>query len=387
MHKFKLYFTAFLFVNIQSFSQDMLETYQRAEQFMAGNVSKIVYNENVIPHFLANSSKFWYLNESEAGHEYYLVNPEKKTNKLAFNHKTLSKKLSEKQGKEINPYQLDLNDLLIKPDEKVLTFSFEDEKWEYSLQNKELTVVNKDESLKETETESPDKKWIAFIQDFNIWLKNVETGDTVKLSTDGIDKYDYGASLSWDAVNKVSEKSKYKPQIIVYWSPDSRKLIVPRYDRRYSKKLYMLNSTPDNDFRPEVFAYERPVAGDSLVTTIEYVLFDIESKKQINLNISPNATFLNNSIEWLPSSMKAYLIKYSRGYKSRKLIEINARTGEVNMIHTENCPTYVDQLNHSFLLLEEVGLFLWTSEKTGWNHIYIHDLETGSLVSQVTHGD
>jgi len=379
-----LFLISFLSFGLQA--QDMLEAYQRAEQFMAGNVSKIVYNENVIPHFLPNSSKFWYVNESESGKEYYLVDPEKKTNKPAFNHKMLAKKLAEKSGKETDSYDLDLKYLAFSEDEQEITFQFDDKKWKYLLTKKNLEIEEESNS-KKTKLESPDKKWIAFIKDFNIWLKRTETGDTIQLSFDGIEKYDYGASLSWYHIKNESTGGKDDPYIEVYWSPNSEKLIVPRYDRRNAENLYLFESTPEEGFRSNVYSYERPLAGDSLLTTVEYVMFDIDSRQQINLNITPNATFLNNAVEWLPSSMKAFVIKYSRGYKSRKLVEIDGRTGEVKMLFNEFSETYVDPLNHSFFLLEEVGDILWTSERSGWNHIYLYDLETGTYVKQITSGE
>ena len=112
-------------------AQDLLEAYQRAELFLPGNVSRIVYNENIIPHFLANSSKFWYLNESEQGKEYYLVDPEKESNKPAFNHKSLAKKLSDELEIEFDPYNLDLHNLFFNLEEQYITFNLYDEKWRY----------------------------------------------------------------------------------------------------------------------------------------------------------------------------------------------------------------------------------------------------------------
>jgi len=268
-----------------------------------------------------------------------------------------------------------------------ITFYVDSVKFKYNYKKNILDKLPQVKKLSSSESESPDKKWIVFIQDYNIWLKNIETNDTVQLSFDGTEKYDYGSNLSWYSINNESNPIKKQADILVYWSPDSKKLIVPRYNRTNAQKLYLLKTTPKKGFRSELYSYERPLAGDSLLTTIEYVLFDVELQKQINLKISPNAPFLNYSIEWLQNSTKAFLLKYDRGYKKREFVEIDASTGEIHLIIQENATTYLDPLIHSHLFLESTNQLIWTSEKDGYNHIYMYSLRKGTQKMQITKGN
>ncbi|NOZ45758.1 MAG: hypothetical protein GXO79_03150, partial [Chlorobi bacterium] len=90
MKNSKYFLFGILFIAYSTFSQDILKTYQRAEKFMAGNVSKIVYNEDFYPHFIGNTANFWFKNESGKGIEYFLVKPALRSKKLAFNHLLLT---------------------------------------------------------------------------------------------------------------------------------------------------------------------------------------------------------------------------------------------------------------------------------------------------------
>jgi len=361
--------------------------YLQAEKFLSGNIRDIIYNSSAYPNFTTIEGNFWYKAKSRQGQEFFYVNAKKKSKQHAFDHEKMAIKLNEILKKEYTAWDLPFRSIQYKEKDFAFTFNIDTAKFEYNLKKKELKQVEKKKTWKQTERLSPDKKKLAFIKDYNLWIKDLESGKEIQLSTDGRYKYDYAASISWYYTKNESLGKEEEYEIDAYWSPDSKKIIVPRFNRDHARKLYMYKTQPEKGFRAEVFSYERPIAGDSLVTTKEYVLFNTETNTQTNIDIEPFAEFTSWGLNWFKNSSKAYIIKYSRGYQSRDVIEIDATTGKSRVILHESAETYVDVNTHMLETIDKSDEFIWASEQDGWQHLYLYDWKSGKLKNQITKGD
>ena len=63
-------------------------------------------NDTVFPHWIDEGHQFWYLKDVKNGKEFRLVNPEKKSNELAFDHGVLALGLQENTGETVNANNL-----------------------------------------------------------------------------------------------------------------------------------------------------------------------------------------------------------------------------------------------------------------------------------------
>ena len=373
----------------QVFSQTRTVDYQRAEQFLSHNIDKLIFNQEVHPVWTGSGSNFWYRVNSEKGKEFYYVDLKSKTKSHAFDHDLVAVLLTKLLNREMNPYDLPFTHIRYSSNDRMIEFSVDSLFFRLDLDKKMITkqASKKSTNSKKTEKPSPDGRYIAFIKNFNLYVFDTEKKDTVQLSFDGEDLYDYAAALSWYDLKNESKNEGYSPEIEVYWSPDSEKIIAPRINRRHAKKLYMYKSEPETGFRSEVLSYERPLAGDSLVTTKEYVLFDLESKQMRLIDIEPFAEFLSWKLNWFKDASKAYLVIYSRGYKSRRLIEIDGTSAKSRLVMEEHSASYVDVNTEILHVNEKDATFFWASEKDGWHHLYLHDWNTGREICQVTKGN
>ncbi|HVH61028.1 MAG TPA: prolyl oligopeptidase family serine peptidase, partial [Candidatus Sulfotelmatobacter sp.] len=77
---------------------------------------------------------------------------------------------------------------------------------------------------------------------------------------------------------------------------------------------------------------------------------------------------------------------WERGEKSIELREVDATTGDQRVVVREKSDRYVDPGETHFRILHETGEVLWTSERDGWNHLYLSSLKTGELRCQLTEG-
>ena len=365
------------------FAQGELKDYQEAEKWLWCNIEDKIYNSNIHPNWIGEGDSLWYSTKTRKGLEYFLVDIKSKKKSMLFDQEKLGKQLSELTGKEAKPFDLKLKSIKLI-NKTQLQFALDTFLLEADLNTYKISTREKPQKYNEQQLVSPDKKKVAYIKEYNLFLKEGE--QEKQLTTDGNESLSYGTSISWYFVKNESANQKMEYEIDAYWSPDSRYLICAKYNREHTQKLYMYKSTPKKGFRAEVFSYERPIAGDKDLTRVCYSIFDTKTGKKIDCDLPENATFLEYGFQW-KSNTKAYTLRYYRGYQKRELIEVDVETGKSRAIISETADTYVDPNMHIYKVNKDENNVFWTSEQDGWHHIYRYNYQSGELKNQVTNGD
>ncbi|NIM15278.1 MAG: prolyl oligopeptidase family serine peptidase [Candidatus Aminicenantes bacterium] len=369
--------------------QGTLADYQRAEKFLRNNVEKLIFQTRVIPNWIKNTSRFWYKSNTREGKKFILINAKRVSRKPAFDHHNLAAALSRLLKKEYQPYALPFDHFEFVDKGKAITFNVEKQKLKCNLKTyecKKIEEEKKDPSI----SISPDKQWTAFVKNYNLFVKSAKTGEEIQLTSDGTEKYPYALSWDWYYLMNESDPSKTDKMknIIVRWSPDSQKLVTYRMDYRSAKKLYLYQSTPDSGYRAQVWSYYRSLPGENKGTMFEYVIFDMESKKQVAVDVKPLHSTVNwHFPTWFKDSQRLYFYYYTRGYKKLILVEIAAETGKTRQVVEESSKTYMDTAKRFINILGEGSEVIWGSERDGWSHLYLYDWRTGQLKNQITRGE
>lgn len=375
-----------LFAFIIAHAQIDTNHYKKAESFMSANLSKKYYRSWLRPHWNEKQNTMWYSVKTKQGTEYIQVNLKTGKKKPFFSQENLAELLSTKLEKDIKAFDLPISNIKLDEKGEYLSFKADTLFVKYNL---------KDEELKEGEKPTSDRKWtsidplkqtMAIINEHNLWLKNMKTGDSIQITKDGSKEYAYGLSPSWYSVKDIDSKLDHDLDLDIRWSPDGKYLIVGKYDRRSAENLYLYKTLPEKGHRAKVYEYERPIAGDSLVPTVEYFLVNIEKNKLYDIKQSAIATFLSWGVQWHKKLPKAYFTRFSRGYKSLEIIELDAESAMTKVVFTDQEKTYVDPGYNQFVLFEKSTDFLCVSERDGWNHIY-HVIGENKQVKQVTKGE
>ena len=111
---------------------------------------------------------------------------------------------------------------------------------------------------------SPDGKWMAFIDNYNVAIRPFGGDKRMALSTDGSEgNYYDGASIAW--------------------SPDSTKVAAYRVRPGYRRLVHYVASSPEDQLQPEHWATQYAKPGD-LLDLEQPVLFDVRSQKQIAID-------------------------------------------------------------------------------------------------------
>jgi len=384
MKYFLMVIVAIVQINQSAAQIDTID-YQRAEQFLSTRLSKKYYHSYVSPQWDNNFHLLWYSIHTKRGTEYIKIDLKSFQKEALFDQIELGKQLSELLDETIHPFALPISILGLDKENGNIRLRCKQKLHVFNTQTKQLSEYEDGNKHQSHVSISPDKQKKITVYNYNIWLKAGKQ-DSIQITTDGHMSYGYGVSPSWYSVKNIEDPGDHALDLDINWSPNNDYAIVGRYDRRNAKNLYLYKSLPEKGNRSEIYSYERPLAGDSLVPTVEYYLIDIEKGTSQHINLKPLATFLTSSFEWNKKGDKAYQKRYHRGYQSMDIIELDIENNVCQTIYSESSSTYVDPLNDALQILDDDS-FLWLSEKDGWNHIYRYHISNGELIQQVTKGE
>lgn len=368
--------------------------YAHAESFLNYNTEKLIDHNMVTPNWVSGDI-FWYRVLTAQGSEFILVNPAKKTKSVAFDHSKLAAAISNATGKQFSASQLPFQTFAFTPDGKALLFRAEGKGWKCTLDNYQLSpneAVPMDRRRRAadfTEVFSPDGKKAVFIQDYNLWLRDVATGNKSALTTDGVKDNGYATdNAGW----------KHSDKAIVTWSPDSKKIATYQQDQRMVNDMYLVTT---NVGKPTLKSWKYPLPGDEHIAMIKRVIINIDEPKVIVLNVVPDphrATLSDDissggkgldDIDWNKEATVMAFVSTSRDHKVEKFRLADAATGAVQEVFEEKVATQFEsgQGSINWRYLHGSKEILWYSERDNWGHLYLYDATTGKLKNQITKGD
>ena len=249
--------------------------------------------------------------------------------------------------------------------------------------NVQVVKKNRNEFL------SPNGKLAAYIEDFNLWIRNTKTGKRIQLTFEGEKDYGY-------ATNNAGWIQSKGP--VLKWSPKSDKIATFRQDARGVGEMYL---TTTNVGHPKLQAWKYALPGDEKIFEIERLIIDIKSKKIIKLKMKNDfqrSTTTDHiagrggellDTQWSEDSSKLAFISSSRDHKEAHLQIADSKTGNVYSVHKENVDTYYESgvRSENWKVLFDSNEFIWYSEKDNWGHIYLYDLNSKKLKNRITSGN
>jgi dipeptidyl-peptidase-4 len=368
-------------------AQGTLQDYERAEEFLPGNVGHLVTDGTVFPNWIGKTNRFWYRKEIGGESRFILVDPEKNTSGPAFDPVRLAASLSREMRHPVQPTALPFQSFEFTEDGSAIQFEADSQRWtcklaDYSCTREPVPPADPYERI------SPNGRWAAYVKDHNLYLRDTSTGTILQLTRDGQPGDDYATPLPTlrTLVEQGTEDPKERPG--VFWSPDSSKIVTYRMDSRNAGRFTSLQFVPPGQLRPKAYTVVYPLPGEVLPQT-QPIIFDIQSGKQMEVKTKPLEMQFQGGpfFEWLPDSKHFYYESDSRGEKRIEVRKVDAETGEQRVMVLESSDTYVDPGETFFRLIHDGEEILWSSERSGWNQLYLYNGKTGQLDNAVTQGD
>lgn len=365
---------------------NILERYQQAQALMQGMLSnRVVLNDAVFPHWIEDSHHFWYKRETVDGKEYRLVNANTGNNTLAFDHKALANALALVSMETIDYLDLPVKDVSITLSPLQVRFQWNGSYWQY---DDKTRLLHPFEAIADHLLYSPDNKKAVFFCEHNIWTHDLATNDKQALTDDATANCCYTHGLLGADIEAI-------------WSPNSRYLFTVKLDKQnVSSRPYIHYAPQDGSVQPQLSSANMAYPGDDQVEVYQLLVIDIDSG-DIHAIDYPPIQVVNHGVGffsdmhmgwWASDSERVFFVDMARGATTVRVVEFNIRTGNTRILLEESSHTFVKLQqttveNPVFLPLTDSDELIWFSERTGWGHLYLYDLNTGKLAHSITQGE
>ena len=412
--------------------------YSLAARFSPKKLDKMIFSLAVDPHFLKQSSKFWYTYETSEGKQWIIVDPVKSEKKAMFNRDKIAAELTKIIKDPFDGQHLPIDSIKFIKDENWIQFevksSIEINKeeevkkdtkpekikktfyFEYNLiteQLNELVGFKKPKRKPNWANISPDEKTIVFGRNNNLYymdkanyekaLKNEEDSTIIEhaITKDGEHNFSWHSESAYGGGGETNvdiEKNKNKRKAVyALWSEDSKHIAITKVDNRKVKDLWVINSIADPRPTLETYKYwmpgekEAPVDHLMIVDMINYNYKEINVSlfKDQDISVWNKTSNINTRDDdhkpsiWLGTNDKLYLSRTSRDLKKIDQCLVDINTGAVKVLVEESLNTYVEIKKPG--ILKNTEEFVEWSERDGWAHLYLYDKE-GKLKNQITQG-
>ena len=367
-------------------AQGTREDYQRAAQFLAGNLRHRAYVAEVTAHWIVKKNRFWYRKLGMKGSEFLLVDADQNSAGPAFDHAQVAASLSKGLRRDVQASELPFESIEFSEDGKSISFQVDGSPWSCTLENSDCKH-GPEPVAGQYEEASPNKQCVAYVKDHDLYVRYLATGQVVRLTRDGEASYDYATAIPSLRPMVAQGREDIQQRPAVFWSPDSSKLVTYRMDTRNAGRFTNVQFVPPGQLRPKAFTVVYPLPGEVLPKA-EPIIFELQSGKRIEVKTAPIEMQFQGGpgFDWYPDSKSFSYVADERGEKSMELREVDASTGEQRVAIREKGDKYVDPGETHFRILHETGEVVWTSERDGWNHLYLSSLKTGELRGQLTQG-
>ncbi len=355
------------------------QDYNRAVSYLFSNINNSkALNLHIEPYWFKDTRGFWYLEyEKDAKFFKKSIFPEGETS-LLFDHELVAEELTNLLDEYVDPYDLPFSRLMERADHN---FRFRVKGKNYLINILENTVEIDPEDLSQgngLESVSPDGKWIAYTQNYNLYIRSVATGRAQQLSKGGRKNYEYGTSYGW--YDKMEGENGDRPQrLSVNWSPDSKWIQTNIVDFRTAEKMYLLDWSKDELFKPKLLSYYRGSPGDTTMVLVQPVFYNIETKNEVITDL-PIGTHVNGvSFRWheKPNTLLAQYAE--RGYQKQHIVLVDLNRNQIIPLVEETSSTNIDNFEYRYLSPRNELLML--SERNGWRQMYSFNLDTKTTES------
>jgi len=259
--------------------QPTKEDYARAVSFLGSNLfNKKIFNVNTQYSWFEDSTGLSFLTQSKDEKVFNKLEWKKMKIERMFDQSRLAKLLGDHLHKEIKANDLPISSVK-QADKSHIEFTADNKDLSLDLNNYSLTIKKKEEKNL-LEEKSPDGKWIAYNEHYNLFIKSTVTGQVKQLSHDGIKNYEYATYYGWGEIIE-GENGERPPHLSVSWSPDSKWIQTFICDLRKGQKMYLLDWSIDTLYKAKLLSYYRGSPGDTDMVYMIPVFYNTETGEEI----------------------------------------------------------------------------------------------------------
>jgi dipeptidyl-peptidase-4 len=221
---------------------------------------------------------------------------------------------------------------------------------------------------------SPDGRYVSFVRDHNVWLVRVADGKERAFTKGGTEEIRKG-ELDWVYPEELEITTAY------WWSPDSSAIAYLEMDER---KVTQYPLVDFESFTGEAEEERYPVAGgDNPIVRV--LVGRVDGGEPRAMDTGADTNIYIPRVNWLVDSKHVAIQRLNRPQTAIDLLVADASSGKSRLVFTDK-DLYWINVSDDLTFLKDGKRFLWSSERSGYRHIYLYDLE-GKELAQLTKGN
>jgi dipeptidyl-peptidase-4 len=259
-----------------------------------------------------------------------------------------------------------------------------------SVKNKDLFYKNGsvekqitfDKAEEMNPTFSPDSVYIAYTKNNDLYTYNLLTQKETRLTSDGSSTTlnGYASWVYWEEI--FGRATRFRA---FWWNPNSKQLAYMHFDESMVQMFPIYNSDGQHGFVEET---RYPKSGDrNPEVKLGFVSPDGGNTVWSDFNEKEDQYF--GWPVWRNDGSTLLVQWINRGQDHLKIFDVNPATGAKKIMYEEQQKTWVDledKAGGRFTFLQTRPAFVLESDKTGWNHLYLHNND-GTLINPITSGN
>jgi dipeptidyl-peptidase-4 len=256
---------------------------------------------------------------------------------------------------------------------QIFRHSFTADYYLYDISSKQLTKLF-DFQVQEPSF-SPDGTKIAFAKENNLYTYDITSKIITQITKDGKKNEIINGITDWVYEEEFAFVKAFD------WSADSKKIAFIRFDESQVPEFSM--NVYQKELYPMVETFKYPKAGEKNAV-VSLHIYDLKTDKAEKVNLNNYSDFYIARIKWTNDANVLSAQILNRHQNNLDLLFVDGNTAISKVVLNEKDNAYVDVTDNLTFLKD--NSFIWTSEKNGYNHIYLYD-KTGKLKNQITSGN
>lgn len=223
---------------------------------------------------------------------------------------------------------------------------------------------------------SPDGRRLAFVRDNDIYVYDIAANSETRMTRDGSETTLNG-TLSWVYWEEVFGRR----DIGYWWSDDSQAIAYLQTNESPVGTSYYVDFEPQY---PRLIKQRYPKAGTPN-PVVRVGVVEVNQAKTTWLDLDPKSYEWVVRVKWLPDNKRVSVQTMNRAQTELSLYLADRRSGRTSPLLKETDKAWVN-LHDDLFFLPDGKHFIWSSERTGYAHLYLYTME-GRLVNQITKGN
>lgn len=222
---------------------------------------------------------------------------------------------------------------------------------------------------------SPDGRSIAFVYQNDLYIKDLERSSLRRVTQDGAVNQIINGHGDWVYEEELELTRAFA------WSPDNTALLYLRFDE--SKVPQMSIPLYEGNLYPQEMRFKYPKAGEANAAVSLWIL-ELNEKTprcllQEDHRTGDDAEHYLARIGWTHDAGLAWVQTMNRAQNRLDLNLIDRQSGVRRLLRREESDTWVDLHDH-LVFLQSGTHFVHSSERTGFQRLYLYDMQGKEIV-------